>query len=77
MNAAQQSITHEDIQQALAAFRRRGGTITRLPDQVQPAAAPVGARWQAWEVDLAALGLAEDNAPAALRVLEASPAGAA
>jgi hypothetical protein len=30
------SITHEDVERALARFRKQGGIITRLPDQVTP-----------------------------------------
>lgn len=75
MKSKRTAITHEDVQRALAAFRQRGGSITRLPDQVQPAVAPIGLREQSWEVDLTAM-TGGDAAPEAPHSVQQSlPAG--
>lgn len=63
MNRNRTLVTHDDIQRALARFRRQGGTITRLPDEVPPYRSPVGLRAESWSVDLAALGARDDAAP--------------
>ena len=59
-----QTISHEDIQRALAHFRRSGGTIQRLPEQVQPARTTIGEKWGLWESDLAAVLPVDEGAPA-------------
>jgi hypothetical protein len=51
MNARRKTITHEDIQRALRAFRKQGRVITRLPDEITLPAVTVGARWNAFETD--------------------------
>jgi hypothetical protein len=58
-----QTITRDDVQRALTAFRRQGGAITRLPDQVQGGQVPVGVRG-AWTPDLTLLS-GGDDAPRA------------
>jgi CTP:molybdopterin cytidylyltransferase MocA len=59
-----QTITRNDVQRALAAFRRQGGAITRLPDQVQAGQMPVGVRG-AWTPDLTLLSGDEGSPKAA------------
>ncbi len=49
MNGFQKTITHQDVQAALAKFRKEGGSITQLPAQVQPSGALVGGRWNGYE----------------------------
>ena len=49
MNRIQKTISHQDVQAALAKFRKEGGSITQLPAQVQPSSALVGGRWNGYE----------------------------
>ena len=45
----QKQVTHEEIHKALKKFRKLGGLITRLPDQVTPRNVLIGARWSMYE----------------------------
>ena len=49
MNGFQKTITHQDVQAALAKFHKEGGSINQLPPQVQPSGALVGGRWNGYE----------------------------
>jgi hypothetical protein len=42
-------ITESEIQQALEKFKKHGGLIKRLPDEVVPAHNLVGAKWSMYE----------------------------
>ena len=44
------AITHEDVQRAMQAFRRDGGAIRQLPDQVTPQRNLLGAKWGVYEM---------------------------
>ena len=49
MKGIKNTITHDDVRAALAKFRKEGGMVTHLPDQDQPPATLVGAKWEAYE----------------------------
>ncbi len=42
-------VTHEEIQSALAKFRKAGGLITKLPDEFSPPRRLVGEKWAVYE----------------------------
>ncbi|HKI98929.1 MAG TPA: hypothetical protein VKB51_10685 [bacterium] len=42
-------VTEQDIQQALEKFKKQGGLVKRLPDEVVPAHNLVGAKWSMYE----------------------------
>lgn len=43
------AVTHEEIAAAIAKFRREGGLIKRLPDEVTPINTAVGGKWSMYE----------------------------
>lgn len=49
MKTSRKEITREKLQRAIRGFQERGGLIRRLPDEIAPPTALVGARWGAYE----------------------------
>jgi hypothetical protein len=43
------AVTHEEVTQAIAKFRREGGLIKKLPDEVTPINTAVGGKWSIYE----------------------------
>ena len=43
------AVRHEEVQAALAKFRKAGGLITRLPNELSPPRKLVGEKWAAYE----------------------------
>ena len=56
-------VTHEEIQSALAKFRKAGGLITRLPNELSPPRRLVGEKWAVYEslLEIVAAGLGQDS----------------
>ena len=50
MKEKKNSITEEDVQNALKKFIQDGGLIKQLPDQITPRNTLVGARWGTYEI---------------------------
>ena len=59
------SVSHEEIQSALAKFRKAGGLITRLPNELSPPRKLVGEKWAAYEslLEIVAADLGLDSLP--------------
>ena len=59
------SVTHEEIQSALAKFRKAGGLITRLPNELSPPRKLVGEKWALYEslLEIVAAELGQDSLP--------------
>ncbi|MCZ6473228.1 MAG: hypothetical protein O7A08_08025 [SAR324 cluster bacterium] len=49
MKSQGKTITHEHIERALEKFRRRGGLIKQLPDEIVIPDSMLGGRWGAYE----------------------------
>ena len=49
MSKNRKGISRDEIQRALNKFKKGGGLITQLPDQVAPRRNQVGGKWAAYE----------------------------
>ena len=56
-------VTPEEIQSALAKFRKAGGLITKLPNELLPPRRLVGEKWAVYEslLEIVAAGLGQDS----------------
>lgn len=50
------TITQDEVQKALLRFKKEGGLIKKLPDQIAPANTFVGGKWAMYESPLGQSG---------------------
>ena len=62
---SQAVVTEQEVQQALQKFKKQGGLIKKLPDEIVPAHNLVGSRWAMYETIQDNSGPAAGNAAAA------------
>ena len=49
VNSKKNQLSHDDIQMALRAFKKHGGLIKQLPDEVTTGGSLVGKKWSMYE----------------------------